>query len=145
MNGASTNPDAHVVASAGAQVKKGLDIANKLGAENFGKNIAYLWSTKYAPAAMNTTVVNVGCEDSVYYRQSFCVNCAFPPMTLFPWCVYTNMAQLPQYWRKYDDVEYGATNAGQPRGTIPEVFWRFTCSSETFCSLMDPISWGVLQ
>jgi len=36
MNGASTNPDAHVVAYAAAQVKKGLDIAKKLGAENFG-------------------------------------------------------------------------------------------------------------
>ena len=37
MNGASTNPNAHVVAYAGAQVKKGLEIAKKLGAENFGK------------------------------------------------------------------------------------------------------------
>lgn len=36
MNGAATNPDCHVVAFAGAQVKKGLDIAKKLGAENFG-------------------------------------------------------------------------------------------------------------
>lgn len=36
MNGAATNPDCHVVAYAGAQVKKGLDIARKLGAENFG-------------------------------------------------------------------------------------------------------------
>ena len=36
MNGASTNPDAHVVAYAAAQVKKGLEIAKKLGAENFG-------------------------------------------------------------------------------------------------------------
>lgn len=35
MNGASTNPDCHVLAYAGAQVKKGLDIAKKLGAENF--------------------------------------------------------------------------------------------------------------
>ncbi|KAK7489484.1 hypothetical protein BaRGS_00019283 [Batillaria attramentaria] len=35
MNGAATNPDAHVVAFAAAQVKKGLDIALKLGAENF--------------------------------------------------------------------------------------------------------------
>ncbi|XP_059172271.1 uncharacterized protein LOC131953209 [Physella acuta] len=35
MNGASTNPDAHVFAYAAAQVKKGLDIALKLGAENF--------------------------------------------------------------------------------------------------------------
>ena len=35
MNGAATNPDAHVVAYAGAQVKKGLEIAHKLGAENF--------------------------------------------------------------------------------------------------------------
>ena len=38
MNGAATNPDAHVVARAGAQVKKGLDIAKKLNAENFGKH-----------------------------------------------------------------------------------------------------------
>jgi len=36
MSGASTNPDAHVVAYAAAQVKKGLEIAKKLGAENFG-------------------------------------------------------------------------------------------------------------
>jgi len=35
MNGAATNPDAHVVAYAAAQVKKGLEIAKKLGAENF--------------------------------------------------------------------------------------------------------------
>jgi len=35
MNGASTNPDAHVFAYAAAQVKKGLDVALKLEAENF--------------------------------------------------------------------------------------------------------------
>lgn len=35
MNGAFTNPDAHVYAYAGAQVKKGLEIAKKLGAGNF--------------------------------------------------------------------------------------------------------------
>lgn len=35
MNGALTNPDAHVVAYAAAQVKKGLEIGKKLGAENF--------------------------------------------------------------------------------------------------------------
>ncbi|XP_031553887.1 xylose isomerase-like isoform X2 [Actinia tenebrosa] len=35
MNGAATNPDAHVFAYAAAQVKKGLEIAKKLGAENF--------------------------------------------------------------------------------------------------------------
>lgn len=35
MNGAATNPDCHVLAYAGAQVKKGLDIAKKLGAQNF--------------------------------------------------------------------------------------------------------------
>lgn len=39
MNGAATNPDAHVVAYAAAQVKKGLEIAKKLGAENFGEII----------------------------------------------------------------------------------------------------------
>ncbi|XP_067662897.1 xylose isomerase-like [Haliotis asinina] len=35
MNGASTNPDAHVFAYAAAQVKKGLEVAKRLGAENF--------------------------------------------------------------------------------------------------------------
>lgn len=35
MNGAATNPDAHVVAYAAAQVKKGLEVANKLGALNY--------------------------------------------------------------------------------------------------------------
>lgn len=35
-NGASTNPDAHVFAMAAAQVKKGLEVAKKLGAEGFG-------------------------------------------------------------------------------------------------------------
>ena len=38
MNGAVTNPDAHVFAYAAAQVKKGLEIAKKLGAVNFGKH-----------------------------------------------------------------------------------------------------------
>lgn len=33
--GAATNPDSHVVACAGAQVKKCLEVAKKLGAENF--------------------------------------------------------------------------------------------------------------
>ncbi|XP_060074405.1 uncharacterized protein LOC132554121 [Ylistrum balloti] len=35
MNGAASNPDSHVVAFAAAQVKKGMEIAVKLGAENF--------------------------------------------------------------------------------------------------------------
>ncbi|XP_076041157.1 xylose isomerase-like [Oratosquilla oratoria] len=35
MNGAATNPDAHVSIYAAAQVKKGLEIAHRLGAENF--------------------------------------------------------------------------------------------------------------
>lgn len=37
MNGAATNPDCHGLAYAGAQVKNGLDVAKKLGAENFGE------------------------------------------------------------------------------------------------------------
>jgi len=35
--GAITNPDASVVAMAAAQVKKGLEVAKKLGAEGFGE------------------------------------------------------------------------------------------------------------
>ena len=37
MNGAASNPDAHAFAHAAAQVKKGLEIAKKLRAENFGR------------------------------------------------------------------------------------------------------------
>src|SRR4051812_25510606 len=35
MNGAATNPDAHVVAYAAAQVKKALDVTKQLGGENY--------------------------------------------------------------------------------------------------------------
>ena len=35
MHGAATSSDSHVTAYAAAQVKKGLEIAKKLGAENF--------------------------------------------------------------------------------------------------------------
>jgi xylose isomerase len=35
MNGAATNPDAHVVAYAAAQVKKAMEVTQKLGGENF--------------------------------------------------------------------------------------------------------------
>ncbi len=40
--GASTNPDAAVFAMAAAQVKKGLEIAKKLGAEGFGEWLSKL-------------------------------------------------------------------------------------------------------
>ena len=36
MNGAASNPDAHIFAAAAAQVKKCMEVAKKLGAENFG-------------------------------------------------------------------------------------------------------------
>lgn len=37
MNGAASNPDARIFAYAAAQVKKCLEVAKKLGAENFGQ------------------------------------------------------------------------------------------------------------
>ena len=42
MNGAATNPDSHVVAYAGAQVKKGLEVAKRLNAECFGIGYVYI-------------------------------------------------------------------------------------------------------
>ena len=36
MNGAATNPDARIFAYAAAQLKKGMDVAKKLGAVNYG-------------------------------------------------------------------------------------------------------------
>lgn len=35
MNGAATNPDAHVVAYAAAQVKKAIEVTHRLGGENY--------------------------------------------------------------------------------------------------------------
>lgn len=52
MNGAATNPDSHVLAFAGAQVKKGLDVAKKLGAENFGKTPTFLRNISVFPPRM---------------------------------------------------------------------------------------------
>lgn len=49
MNGAATNPDCHVLAFAGAQVKKGLDVAKKLGAENFGKTPTFVKNISMFP------------------------------------------------------------------------------------------------
>lgn len=44
MNGAGSNPNADILAYAAAQVKKGLEVAKKLGAENFGKlQLIYLF------------------------------------------------------------------------------------------------------
>ena len=65
MNGAGTNPDAHVVAYAAAQVKKGLEIAHKLQAENFGE--AFRW---------NEQRKNIGLNDfiSVCYQYEYCMS-----------------------------------------------------------------------
>ena len=60
MNGASTNPDAHVVAYAAAQVKKGLDVAKKLGAENFGESPCGLI---FLPLTWSLTII--GQESSI--------------------------------------------------------------------------------
>ena len=38
MNGAGSNPSADILAYAAAQVKKGMEVAKKLGAENFGNH-----------------------------------------------------------------------------------------------------------
>ena len=45
--GASTNPDAHVFAMAAAQVKKGLEVAKRLGGEGFGKLGRMPWGMVY--------------------------------------------------------------------------------------------------
>ncbi|XP_075952556.1 uncharacterized protein LOC142955083 [Anarhichas minor] len=58
MNGAATNPDCHILAYAGAQLKKGLDIAKKLGAENFGTS-------------------DLMCLNSVKYKEKIGLKCQF--------------------------------------------------------------------
>ena len=48
--GAATNPDAHVFAMAAAQVKKGLEVAKKLGADGFGEyccSCAFVYGVGY--------------------------------------------------------------------------------------------------
>ena len=44
--GAITNPEAHVFAMAAAQVKKGLEVAKKLGAEGFGELLLFVCYSK---------------------------------------------------------------------------------------------------
>lgn len=54
MNGAATNPDCHALAYAGAQVKKGLDVAKKLGAENFGTMFNKILKCSFSAAVSPT-------------------------------------------------------------------------------------------
>ena len=55
--GASTSPSAAVFASAAAQVKKGLEMAKKLGAEGFGMYIhmCVLYNISHSVPPRNTT------------------------------------------------------------------------------------------
>lgn len=47
MNGASTNPSAHVFSNAAAQLKKGLDMALLIGAQNYGLFISHTRNNIY--------------------------------------------------------------------------------------------------
>uniref|UniRef100_A0A914WRE7 Xylose isomerase n=1 Tax=Plectus sambesii TaxID=2011161 RepID=A0A914WRE7_9BILA len=65
-NGAATNPDFHVLAYAGAQVKKGLDIAKKLGAENF-----VFWGGREGFHTLLNTNVKMELENlAAFFRQA---------------------------------------------------------------------------
>ena len=60
----------------------------------------------------------------------------FSPLTPFSWCTCTNMAQLPQYWRKFHGVEGGATDAGRPNGSHflgPRPPLSKTCNEQCTC------------
>lgn len=58
MNGAASNPDAHAFAHAAAQVKKGLEIAKKLGAENFGKSNEPCLTVKFIKKYSSTLCIH---------------------------------------------------------------------------------------
>lgn len=65
MNGAATNPDCHVLAFAGAQVKKGLDVAKKLGAENFGRTPTLVKNISMFPPRVSVSLQCSGEEEKV--------------------------------------------------------------------------------
>ena len=46
MNGAGSNPNAHIFAYAGAQVKKCMEVAKRLGAENFGMHTSFSYHAR---------------------------------------------------------------------------------------------------
>lgn len=79
MNGAATNPDCYVLAYAGAQVKKGLDIAKKLGAENF-----VFWGGREGFHSILNTDVGAELKHmanffkmAVKYKEKIGLNCQF--------------------------------------------------------------------
>ncbi|XP_068425537.1 xylose isomerase-like isoform X1 [Clinocottus analis] len=79
MNGAATNPDCHVLAYAGAQVKKGLDTAKKLGAENF-----VFWGGREGFLSVHNTDVGAELKHmanffkmAVQYKEKIGLKCQF--------------------------------------------------------------------
>ncbi|KAG8010323.1 Squalene monooxygenase, partial [Nibea albiflora] len=79
MNGAATNPDCHVLAYAGAQVKKGLDVAKKLGAENF-----VFWGGREGFLSIHNTDVAAELKHmanffkmAVQYKEKIGLKCQF--------------------------------------------------------------------
>lgn len=79
MNGAATNPDCHVLAYAGAQVKKGLDVAKKLGAQNF-----VFWGGREGFHSILNTDVGAELKHmanffkmAVQYKEKIGLNCQF--------------------------------------------------------------------
>jgi len=70
-NGAATNPDAHVVAYAAAQVKKGLDVAKKLGALNF-----VFWGGREGYNSLLNTNINHELNSlAKFYRMALSTHC----------------------------------------------------------------------
>ncbi|XP_006794836.1 xylose isomerase-like [Neolamprologus brichardi] len=78
MNGAATNPDCHVLAYAGTQVKKSLEIAKKLGAENF-----VFWGGRGFHSIHNTDVavelnhMAIFFKMAVNYKEKIGLSCQF--------------------------------------------------------------------
>ncbi|KAI4811350.1 hypothetical protein KUCAC02_014260 [Chaenocephalus aceratus] len=79
MNGAATNPDCHVLAYAGAQLKKGLDTAQKLGAQNF-----VFWGGREGFLTIHNTDVAAELKHmanffkmAVKYREKIGLKCQF--------------------------------------------------------------------
>jgi len=62
MNGAASNPDAHVFACAGAALRKGLEIAHRLGAENY-----VFWGGREG----FTTLLNTDLKQELQHMANF--------------------------------------------------------------------------
>jgi xylose isomerase len=67
MNGAATNPDAHVFAYAAAQVKKAIEVTHQLGGENY-----VFWGGREGYQSLLNTDTKRECDHLAAFLKMVC-------------------------------------------------------------------------